>query len=629
MASSANILPGSTTLLADILNVLQRIDRRLEVQEDHLKDLSAKFESFSDEKPRGNLLVHPHAESPRTDSKTFSADYRISPSSNFLPKSYDLKAHSAYRTGSVQSRDPRDPAPPASGFESEQLPRNLVAGRRSTVYKPSQISQTSVSTAKTLKEQSALSISWNFARNSGIWGDGPPSYTKHPPPRDWITTRSFGKELEIKQTDIKAQELWTLSLESLSFKLIQITLNSVAEYRTEVLAGKYKKHPISTTVQPPYLQDENIAVWKRMIEIRGLNKRLVNESAAWSGIFRDPWTEALPILNPICPLLTDREGYMSHRKVAGLNLVRRALECHQKCWRQPPACDDALCFHIKFYVIDTSTQSSLEGDIWRSGALHGENENGPSATYGDKNHKIRESASTIVLICEQDTMFWTSVYLCPDTFDLYEKIPSIIYDLNGPAVLADMVEFSMCMVIDRWEKITDYSGGLIGHRETLADPEAHDSLLFDDDSFSRSRKYFWAINYLAELDISIEGICQEFATIQPKQEYLKPSEWIIGSFFLHKALKWAGLIRRWPKSKREAGAGLRKKQTQKQTQIPNSWQDFQAPELNAAIATAGTLPVKDMFVIEEVLVSKRRGGLASWRRIFRKGTSSSDPSPCF
>lgn len=43
----------------------------------------------------------------------------------------------------------------------------------------------------------------------------------------------------------------------------------------------------------------------------------------------------------------------------------------------------------------------------------------------------------------------------------------------------------------------------------MSDPNAHDSLLFDDDSFSRSRKYFWAINYLAELDISIsENIVQ-------------------------------------------------------------------------------------------------------------------------
>jgi hypothetical protein len=72
-------------------------------------------------------------------------------------------------------------------------------------------------------------------------------------------------------------------------------------------------------------------------------------------------------------------------------------------------------------------------------------------------------------------------------------------------VVEIMVEFTSRMVIERWEKISEYFAWLIGHRDTLSDPDAHDSLLFDDDSFSRSRRYFWAINYLAELDSSITG----------------------------------------------------------------------------------------------------------------------------
>jgi hypothetical protein len=66
-----------------------------------------------------------------------------------------------------------------------------------------------------------------------------------------------------------------------------------------------------------------------------------------------------------------------------------------------------------------------------------------------------------------------------------------------------MIEFTVQMVVKRWSDIFDYFSLLIGHRNSLPDPDAHDSLLFDDDSFSRSRRYFWAINYLAELDISI------------------------------------------------------------------------------------------------------------------------------
>jgi hypothetical protein len=62
------------------------------------------------------------------------------------------------------------------------------------------------------------------------------------------------------------------------------------------------------------------------------------------------------------------------------------------------------------------------------------------------------------------------------------------------------------MVIKRWENIAAYFARLVvHHKDVLSDPDAHDNLLFDDDSFSRSRRYFWAINYLAELDISISG----------------------------------------------------------------------------------------------------------------------------
>lgn len=101
--------------------------------------------------------------------------------------------------------------------------------------------------------------------------------------------------------------------------------------------------------------------------------------------------------------------------------------------------------------------------------------------------------------------YWTSLFLCPFNFDLYEKVPRIISTQDAPSVAAHMVEFTIRVVINRWLAITEYFAWLIGHRDALADPEIHDSLLFDDASFSRSRRYFWAINYLAELDGSIAG----------------------------------------------------------------------------------------------------------------------------
>ena len=110
------------------------------------------------------------------------------------------------------------------------------------------------------------------------------------------------------------------------------------------------------------------------------------------------------------------------------------------------------------------------------------------------------------------SQFWTMLYMCPNGFELYDKsnefehydmVLSAIKGRDAEGALEAMVGFSIRMVLQRWEKILEYFTWLLGHRDSLSDPDAHDSLLFDDDSFSRSRRYFWAINYLAELDISI------------------------------------------------------------------------------------------------------------------------------
>ncbi len=112
------------------------------------------------------------------------------------------------------------------------------------------------------------------------------------------------------------------------------------------------------------------------------------------------------------------------------------------------------------------------------------------------------------------SQFWTMLYMYPNSFEPYdntsdfEHYDTVLSPINGrdaAGALEVMVEFSIRMVIQRWTKILEYFTWLLGHRNTLSDPDAHDSLLFDDDSFSRSRRYFWAINYLAELEISIYG----------------------------------------------------------------------------------------------------------------------------
>lgn len=54
-----------------------------------------------------------------------------------------------------------------------------------------------------------------------------------------------------------------------------------------------------------------------------------------------------------------------------------------------------------------------------------------------------------------------------------------------------------------WREVLDYFDNLVSERDTFLQPDRHDSLLSDDETFSRSKKYFWAITTLKELDLSI------------------------------------------------------------------------------------------------------------------------------
>ena len=92
--------------------------------------------------------------------------------------------------------------------------------------------------------------------------------------------------------------------------------------------------------------------------------------------------------------------------------------------------------------------------------------------------------------------YWTMLYMCPNGFEVYDKthefehydtISSAIKGRDAAAALDVMIEFSVRIVLRRWERIMKYFTWLLGHRDTLLDPDTHDSLLFDDDSFSRSR----------------------------------------------------------------------------------------------------------------------------------------------
>jgi hypothetical protein len=107
--------------------------------------------------------------------------------------------------------------------------------------------------------------------------------------------------------------------------------------------------------------------------------------------------------------------------------------------------------------------------------------------------------------------FYTVLLLAPEVLRLNE--------LGGPIashgrfmhtaisqkskVEAEVFCISHCLekVIKQWAALDDYLDELLA--EEFMDPKEYVKLLFDDENFTRSQKYFWAIGCLGEFDTSI------------------------------------------------------------------------------------------------------------------------------
>jgi hypothetical protein len=71
--------------------------------------------------------------------------------------------------------------------------------------------------------------------------------------------------------------------------------------------------------------------------------------------------------------------------------------------------------------------------------------------------------------------------------------------------MTSLVLESTRKVYGRWTSLEEYLEKLFSGRSTLLDPQHHDALLSDDEAFSRSKTYFWAINLLADVDKCLQA----------------------------------------------------------------------------------------------------------------------------
>ncbi|KAE9370907.1 hypothetical protein N431DRAFT_468918 [Stipitochalara longipes BDJ] len=146
-------------------------------------------------------------------------------------------------------------------------------------------------------------------------------------------------------------------------------------------------------------------------------------------------------------------------------------------------------FHLYGYEVGDERYGNT---IWKQGVLPG------------KTKWLLQRAHTIATIYHDSIPFWTLVVLLPLPGSEAMGIESHIQttackDLPLVIVMADAIFCILESTWEGWRTLVRYiDEEVLGAANEIFDVEAHDDLIFDDDLYTRSRRYFWAINCVNE-----------------------------------------------------------------------------------------------------------------------------------
>lgn len=116
------------------------------------------------------------------------------------------------------------------------------------------------------------------------------------------------------------------------------------------------------------------------------------------------------------------------------------------------------------------------------------------------------------------TRHWTILLLAPDLFfdenntsfpmaDLppgrAQALGHCLGRLTQPGAEMNLIGQGLERISERWAAFQSFFDFILDGGDSLMKPREHDNLLFDDGAFSRSRRYFWAIDCLSEFEASI------------------------------------------------------------------------------------------------------------------------------
>jgi len=98
-----------------------------------------------------------------------------------------------------------------------------------------------------------------------------------------------------------------------------------------------------------------------------------------------------------------------------------------------------------------------------------------------------------------------------------KEFDDLIAPLNGilPTLSATLLTIGT-RIVAYWTEISEYVEQFIAGRDTFLHERRHDQLLFDDDSFTRSRQYSWVITSTGEFILIINKTINHYESLSKR-----------------------------------------------------------------------------------------------------------------
>ncbi|TGO08046.1 hypothetical protein BTUL_0229g00140 [Botrytis tulipae] len=190
-------------------------------------------------------------------------------------------------------------------------------------------------------------------------------------------------------------------------------------------------------------------------------------------------------------------------------LCKRSHKSDYKRW--------GAIFQITFYEMIPADEDRRS--IWKTGAFRNDHIRNWERVLDDvENNRLvlRRSCVTIVGIIDclhkWSPENWTMLLLTPSTTKIYIDIYGDgrqAVDREFIVAFSGIIDSSTRAVVRHWDILANHFEKLLSESDNLLEPQLHDLLLVDDSKYSKSKKYFWALNILKEIESDIAAVISQ------------------------------------------------------------------------------------------------------------------------